>query len=277
MNYKQRMKARIRDHILQFAEVLVLDSGMNPVYSTELDIDDSLHGILDSRFAASAVPPGFLGTYVSLDHEQREHTVCFVFNGADSEPGVSVAPLTGRTGRITAMAREGTFSSGAIVHDYDPVPLPDEEYYRTCRRYIGTEPLYCHATGTVVRDGRRVLLQKRTDNGLWGLPGGALEAGERVHDGAIREVREETGYEVEIGPLLSISTEPENFVVYPNEDRVRFYAFLFSARVTGGAPFIDGEETADLRWFDSGALPPNLDPYLVRHVADLDNTGVSVY
>ncbi|MEP6984348.1 MAG: NUDIX domain-containing protein, partial [Chloroflexota bacterium] len=52
--------------------------------------------------------------------------------------------------------------------------------------------------------GERVLLTRRTDNGRWCLPGGAMEAGESLAETCIREVREETGLEVRILRLVGI-------------------------------------------------------------------------
>ena len=49
----------------------------------------------------------------------------------------------------------------------------------------------------VIFAGDRVLLQRRDDTGRWGLPGGAVEPGESVRQALVREVREETGLEVE--------------------------------------------------------------------------------
>lgn len=60
--------------------------------------------------------------------------------------------------------------------------------------------------GIVVRDGKILLLHRRGDldlrPGLWGLPGGGLEKGERIEDALVREMREETGFPVRVGPAV---------------------------------------------------------------------------
>lgn len=52
--------------------------------------------------------------------------------------------------------------------------------------------------------GDKVLLIKRRDNGHWEPPGGVLELDETIEDGLRREVREETGAEIEVGPLTGV-------------------------------------------------------------------------
>ncbi len=52
--------------------------------------------------------------------------------------------------------------------------------------------------------GEKVLLIKRRDNGNWEPPGGVLELDETIEDGLRREVREETGAEIEVGPLTGV-------------------------------------------------------------------------
>lgn len=52
--------------------------------------------------------------------------------------------------------------------------------------------------------GEKVLLIKRRDNGNWEPPGGILELDETIEDGLRREVREETGAEIEVGPLTGV-------------------------------------------------------------------------
>ena len=45
----------------------------------------------------------------------------------------------------------------------------------------------------ILDDSGRILLEKRRDNGMWGLPGGGIEPGESIYETALREVEEETG------------------------------------------------------------------------------------
>src|SRR6185312_15213739 len=63
------------------------------------------------------------------------------------------------------------------------------------------------AVGAVILDGDRVLLIKRGQEplkGEWSLPGGAVESGETLAAALVREVREETCLEVEVGPVVEV-------------------------------------------------------------------------
>ena len=55
---------------------------------------------------------------------------------------------------------------------------------------------------------RELLLMQRSDNGHWCLPGGHVEPGESVPRRRAREVREETGFEVELGRLVGVYSDP---------------------------------------------------------------------
>ncbi|MFN7980176.1 MAG: NUDIX hydrolase [Vicinamibacterales bacterium] len=104
------------------------------------------------------------------------------------------------------------------------------------------------AVGGVVLDGDRVLLVRRAlppRQGEWSLPGGRLELGEALVDGVAREVREETGLEVEVGPLVEVFDR----VHRDDAGGIRFHFVIvdFLCRVTGGT-LRPGDDAADARW-----------------------------
>ena len=82
-------------------------------------------------------------------------------------------------------------------------------------------------TAAVRNPSGELLLIERTDNGLWALPGGAQDLGESVVEAAQREVREETGIDVEITGLSGIYSDPRHVIAYDNgEVRQEFSALL---------------------------------------------------
>ena len=104
------------------------------------------------------------------------------------------------------------------------------------------------AVGGVVLDGDRVLLVRRAlppRQGEWSLPGGRLELGESLADGAAREVREETGLAVEVGPVVEVFDR----VHRDDAGGIRFHFVIvdFLCRVTGGA-LAAGDDAAEVRW-----------------------------
>jgi 8-oxo-dGTP diphosphatase len=106
----------------------------------------------------------------------------------------------------------------------------------------------------IVDERDRVLLAlwNEETSPRWTLPGGGVELRETVEEAAVREVREETGYDVELGRLLGV----DSHVVPPEErtrDRDRFYKgvrVIFEATVVGGELRNELDGTTDeARWF----------------------------
>jgi ADP-ribose pyrophosphatase YjhB (NUDIX family) len=98
--------------------------------------------------------------------------------------------------------------------------------------------------GAVVLDGTRVLLVKRGQaplKGHWSLPGGAVETGETLEQAVTREVLEETGVTIEVGPIVEVLDR----ISRDAEGRVEHHYVLvdFVARPTGGS--LQGASDAD--------------------------------
>jgi ADP-ribose pyrophosphatase YjhB (NUDIX family) len=117
-----------------------------------------------------------------------------------------------------------------------------------------------------------ILLQRRSDNGFWGLPGGAVEPGESVIEAVVREVREETGLEVRPGRLVGVYSSPgvHQIVTYPDGNVIHYVSSSFECRIVGGT-LACGSESLELGWFDPQKLPEDLLPmHRVRIVDALE-------
>lgn len=106
----------------------------------------------------------------------------------------------------------------------------------------------------ITADG--VLLQRRDDNGKWGLPGGGVEPGESVRVAIVREVREETGLEVEPLRLIGVYSDPVNhqIITYPDGNVIHYVSTVFECAIRGGT-LACGEESLELGFFAPDALP----------------------
>ena len=78
------------------------------------------------------------------------------------------------------------------------------DYIHELRKITGPRKLILNCAGAVIVRDDRILLQRRTDNGKWGLIGGLLEMNETYEEAALREIREETGLEVALDSFLGI-------------------------------------------------------------------------
>ena len=106
----------------------------------------------------------------------------------------------------------------------------------------------------------QILLQQRSDNGLWGLPGGSVEIGESVRDAIVREVQEETGLTVEVVRLIGVYSDPQLQIVrYPDGNVVHYISTLYACRILAGS-LQTCDETLDLNFFDPAHLPDDLLP-----------------
>jgi ADP-ribose pyrophosphatase YjhB (NUDIX family) len=98
-------------------------------------------------------------------------------------------------------------------------------------------------SGVVVDEADRIVLQRRTDNGLWALPGGGMNIGESVADAITREVREETGYEVEPLHVVGVYSDPAHVFAYDDGEVRQEYSVCIACRVVGGSQQVSDEST----------------------------------
>jgi 8-oxo-dGTP diphosphatase len=129
-------------------------------------------------------------------------------------------------------------------------------YIHWLRQRIGHQKaLIVYGSVILLDERRRVLLQRRTDNGLWGLPGGILEPGENIIECTRRELDEETGLQAGELRLTGLYSDPRYDVVYPNGDQVQQYTVCFEGQLSGGQMRLDPRETCDLAFFDRAEIP----------------------
>ena len=117
------------------------------------------------------------------------------------------------------------------------------------------------------RDGR-ILMVRELEDGCWTLPGGWADVGERPSLAAVREAREESGYEVRLTKLAAVfDRDLHGHPPYP----FHAYKLFFMAEVVGGAAE-NSHETADAQFFAEHQLPPlslmRVTPSQIAHLYD---------
>jgi 8-oxo-dGTP pyrophosphatase MutT (NUDIX family) len=129
------------------------------------------------------------------------------------------------------------------------------------RKIVGTRPLIMTGACTIVIDEHdRILLQLRTDNGLWGLPGGSLEPGESMEEVAKRELYEETGLIAGELNLLDVFSGKDLYYQYPHGDEVFNVIVAYICREYQGNILLDEEEVKEIKFFPIQDIPNEISP-----------------
>jgi 8-oxo-dGTP diphosphatase len=110
------------------------------------------------------------------------------------------------------------------------------------------------SVGAVVIEGQRVLLVKRGQEplrGRWSLPGGVVEAGEELHAAVVREVREETGLDVQVGDVVDVLDR----ITRDADGRIAFHYVIidYLCQVAGGS-LACASDADDAQWVDRAEL-----------------------
>ena len=139
-------------------------------------------------------------------------------------------------------------------------------YIKRLREKVGTDLLQMPCAAAVIRRHDGILLQRRNDDGRWGLPGGAIDPGESPAQAIVREVYEEVGLRVRPTRLIGVfGAFPLFRHVYPNGDEVHVVVTIFSCDVIGGKLSCRDGEATELRYFD----PEDVAKLLTKYPAEL--------
>ncbi len=105
----------------------------------------------------------------------------------------------------------------------------------------------------IVHEGRALVVRRAAEPlaGQWSIPGGMLELGEKLRDGCAREVLEETGLVVEVGPVLDVFDS----IFQDDDGRTKYHYVLidFLCRVVGGELHA-ASDVSEARWASSEEL-----------------------
>lgn len=154
---------------------------------------------------------------------------------------------------------DSLLASSTIVSD--PTAFQPKGYLDSTGKPVTRTPdaVRPGACAIIFNDFGEILLERRSDNGFWGLPGGVVEIGEAVEHTVIREVLEETGLEVVITRLVGIYSDPKHHTIqgYPDGRLFHNITMVFECEHRGGELHIS-EESFDLRYFGVDALPDDI-------------------
>lgn len=130
----------------------------------------------------------------------------------------------------------------------------NKDYIKWIRSKVGHEKvILIFSGGCVFNDYGEVLLQRRGDSGKWGFPGGAIELGETPEEACIRELKEETGLDVDIESLIGVYSDGD--MKYRNGDEAHCICVVYRLKQVGGNLKCDNLETVELKFFKVNDLP----------------------
>ena len=131
------------------------------------------------------------------------------------------------------------------------------------RQLVGSQLMLVPGARIIIEDPNgNILLQKRSDFGVWGLPGGNAEPGENLNTVIEREVLEETGLTISDALPFGFGGNPDiETVQFPNGDQCQFFTLNFwTTSYSGDLKMLDDESLA-LEWCPKNELPallPNM-------------------
>ncbi len=137
-------------------------------------------------------------------------------------------------------------------------------YITTLRKKIGKGLLQIPSVAGLIRDAQgRLLFVRKSEDGAWGLPAGAIEPGETPKEAVIREIYEETGLRVRSGRIAGIFGGAAFRHTYPNGDQVEYVVTLIVCEIIERGTPADSE-IVEVKFFDREKMPTIALPYPIE-------------
>lgn len=156
-------------------------------------------------------------------------------------------------------------------------PAFAESYAGQLRKIVGNHLLMIPGGRAILqRDDGKILLHKRPDFGIWGLPAGGTENGECIEECIWREVYEETGLEMLDHQAFGFASNPEYEIVsYPNGDQIHCFSLVWLATKWKGDLIQENDESLEIAFFDPQSLPEILPHHkrTIEKLAEFKRTG----
>jgi ADP-ribose pyrophosphatase YjhB (NUDIX family) len=111
-------------------------------------------------------------------------------------------------------------------------------------RAVTANSLVVGGSAIIADAAGRILLERRRDNGKWGIPGGGMQIGETLAECVAREIREETGFEVTVDRVVGVYSDPGHVMVYPDGEARQEFTVCCACTIIGGELKVSEESLA---------------------------------
>ena len=136
------------------------------------------------------------------------------------------------------------------------------QYQKELTAAMGGKLVLVAGVGAIIRDPQGwVLLERRSDNGEWDIPAGAVDPGETPREAIEREVREETGLEVKVRGIAGAFGGARFRHTYEDGQRVEGFTVVFDCEAVGGTLGSRDGEATRFEYHSAETLPRLMAPY----------------
>lgn len=140
--------------------------------------------------------------------------------------------------------------------------MPKSPYMKKLSAALGDSLVIVPGVAALIRDeAGGILLERRSDNGCWDIPAGAVDPGETPREALIREVQEETGLEIEARAVAGVFGGAAYRHRYEDGQHVEGFVVVFDCVVTGGTLKSEDGEATTFAFVAPEEMPPLMMPY----------------